>query len=107
MTRYFWKQSFLNFLMILVNFLVALFSLSLSSGVLWVCHTLLSLRFSVILFNMYWGYSCLLMGVLIGVEERMAFIMLVFKYTVAVSISAFVFSEIEAEVERLKISLKS
>ena len=47
------------------------------------------------------------MGVLIGVEERMAFIMLVFKYTVAVSISAFVFSEIGAEVERLKISLKS
>ena len=52
LTRYFWKQSFLNFLMILVNFLVALFSLSLSSGVLLVCHTLLSLRFSVILFNM-------------------------------------------------------
>ena len=37
----------------------------------------------------------------------MAFIMLAFKYSVAVSISAFVFSEIEAEVERLKISLKS
>ena len=52
LTRYFWKQSFLYFLMILVNFLVALFSLRLSSGVLWVCHTLLSLLFSVILFNM-------------------------------------------------------
>ena len=37
----------------------------------------------------------------------MAFIMLVFRYTVAVSISVFVFSEIEAEVERLKISPKS
>ena len=50
--RYFWKQSFLYFLMILVNFLVALFSLRLSSGVLWGFHTLLSLRFYVILFNM-------------------------------------------------------
>ena len=93
--------------MILVNFLVALFSLRLSSDVLWVCHTLLNLRFSVILFNTYWGYSCLLIEVLVGVEERMAFIMLVFKYSVAVSMSAFVFSEIEAEVQRLKISLKS
>ena len=37
----------------------------------------------------------------------MAFIMLVFRYSVAVSISVFVFSEIEAAVERLKISLKS
>ena len=47
------------------------------------------------------------MEVFVGVEERMAFIMLVFKYSVAVSIFAFVFSEIEAEVELLKISLKS
>ena len=31
--------------------------------------------------------------------ERIAFIMLVFKYSMAVSISSFVFSEIEAEVE--------
>ena len=52
LTRYFWKQSFLYFLMDLVNFLVALFSLRLSSGVLWVCHTLLGLCFSIILFNM-------------------------------------------------------
>ena len=37
----------------------------------------------------------------------MAFIMLVFKYSVAVLISGFVFSEIEAEVKRLMISLKS
>ena len=37
----------------------------------------------------------------------MTFIMLVCRYSVAVSISAFVFSEIEAEVERLKISLNS
>ena len=37
----------------------------------------------------------------------MAFIMLVFRYSVGVSISVFVSSEIEAEVERLKISLKS
>ena len=37
----------------------------------------------------------------------MAFIMLVLNYFVAVSISVFVFSEIEAEVEQLKISLKS
>ena len=35
----------------------------------------------------------------------MAFVMLVFRYSMAVSV--FVFSEIEAEVERLKISLKS
>ena len=33
--------------------------------------------------------------------------MLVFKYSVAVSISSFVFSEIEAEIEWLKTSLKS
>ena len=33
--------------------------------------------------------------------------MLVFKYSVAVLIPSFVFSEIEAEVERLKTSLKS
>ena len=33
--------------------------------------------------------------------------MLIFKYSVAVSISSFVFSEIEAEVEWLKTSLKS
>ena len=52
LARYFGKQSFLYFFMILINFLVALFSLRLWSGVLWVCHTLLSLRFSVILFNM-------------------------------------------------------
>ena len=38
--------------------------------------------------------------------ERIAFIMLVFKYSMAVSISSFVFSEIEAEVEWLKTSLK-
>ena len=49
----------------------------------------------------------MLIEVLVGVEERMAFIMLVFRYSVAVSISVFVFSEIEVEVERLKISLKS
>ena len=51
LASYFLKQSFLYFLMILVNFLVALFSLSLSSGVLRACHTHLSLRFFVILFN--------------------------------------------------------
>ena len=37
--------------------------------------------------------------VLVGVGEQIAFIMLVFKYSMAVSISSFVFSEIEAEVE--------
>ena len=41
----------------------------------------------------------MLIEVLVGLEERIAFIMLVFKYSVAVSISSFVFSEIEAEVE--------
>ena len=41
----------------------------------------------------------MLIEVLVGVEERISFIMLVFKYSVAVSISSFVFSEIEAEVE--------
>ena len=41
----------------------------------------------------------MLIEVLVGVKERIAFIMLVFKYSVAVSISSFVFSEIEAEIE--------
>ena len=41
----------------------------------------------------------MLIEVLVGLEERIAFIMLIFKYSVAVSISSFVFSEIEAEVE--------
>ena len=41
----------------------------------------------------------MLIEVLVGVGERIAFIMLVFKYSMAVSISSFVFSEIEAEVE--------
>ena len=41
----------------------------------------------------------MLIEILVGVEKRIAFIMLVFKYSVAVSISSFVFSEIEAEVE--------
>ena len=45
------------------------------------------------------------MEVLVGVEERIAFIMLVFKYSVAVSMSSFVFSETEAEW--LKTSLTS
>ena len=85
--------------MILVNFLVALFSLRLSSVVLWICHTLLSLRFSAIFLNMQWGYSWLLINVLVGMEERIAFIMFVFKYSMAVSISSFVFSEINADVE--------
>ena len=93
--------------MVLDSFLVALFSLRSSSGVQWVCHTLLSLRFSAIFLNMYWGYSCLLMDVFAGVEKRIAFIMLVFKYSVAASISSLVFSEVEAEVVREKISLKS
>ena len=84
--------------MVLDSFLVALFSLRLSSGVLWVCHTLLSLRFSAIFFNMNWGYSCLLMDVFAGVETRIAFIMLAFRYSVAASISSLVFSEVEAEV---------
>ena len=39
------------------------------------------------------------MEVLVGVEERIAFIMLVFKYSVALLISSFVFNEIEAEVD--------
>ena len=109
------NSHYCSFFMVLDSFLVALFSLRLSSGVLWVCHTLLSLRFSVILFNMCllifvgisWGYSCLLIEVLVSVEERIAFIMLVFKYSVAVSISSFVFSKIEAEVVWVKTSLKS
>ena len=91
----------------LVSFIVALFSLRLSSGVLWVCHTLLSLRFSAIFFNMYWGYSRLLMDVFADVEKRIAFIMLVFRYSVAASFSSLVFSEVEAEVVCEKISLKS
>ena len=49
-------------------------------------------------------FSC---DVTVGVEESIAFIMLVFKYSVAVSISSFVFKEIKAEVEWLKSSLKS
>ena len=93
--------------MVLDSFLVALFSLRLSSGVLWVCHILLSLRFSAIFFNMYWGYSWLLMDVIAGVEKRIAFIMLVLRYSVAASISSLVFSEVEAEVVWVKTSLKS
>ena len=46
------------------------------------------------------------MELLVGVGERIAFIMLVFKYFMAISISSFAFSEIEAEVEWLKTSLK-
>ena len=48
---------------------------------------------------MKWGYSWLLIDVLVGIEERIAFIMLVFKYSVAVSISLFVFNEFTADVE--------
>ena len=51
--------------------------------------------------------SCLLMDVFDGVERRIAFIMLVFKYSVAASISSLVFSEVEAEVVCVKTSLKS
>ena len=41
----------------------------------------------------------MLIEVLVGVEKRIEFIMLVFKkYSVAVSMSSIVFSEIEAEV---------
>ena len=63
--------------------------------------------FLLFVFNMYWGYSCLLMDVITGVEKRIAFIMLVFRYSVAASISSLVFSEVEAEVVCVKISLKS
>ena len=93
--------------MVLDSFLVALFSLRLSSGVLWFCHVLLSLRFSAIFLNMYWGYSCLLMDAFASVEKRIAFIMLVFRSSVTASISSLVFSEVEAEVVRVKTSLKS
>ena len=93
--------------MVLDSFLVALLSLRLFSGVLWVCHVLLSLRFSAIFFNMYWGYSCLLMNAFARVEKRIAFIMLVFRYSVAASISSLAFSEVEAKVVRVKTSLKS
>ena len=41
----------------------------------------------------------MLIEVSVGVGERIAFIMLVFKYSVAVSISSLVFSEIKAEDE--------
>ena len=85
--------------MIWVNFSVALFSLRLSSHVLWVCYTLPSLRFPAIFLNMYWVYSWLLIEVLVGVGERIAFIMLVCKHSVAVSVSSFVFREIKADVE--------
>ena len=63
--------------------------------------------FLLFVFNMYWGYSCLLMDVIAGVEKRISFIMLVFRYSVAASISSLVFSEVEAEVVCVKISLKS
>ena len=41
----------------------------------------------------------MLIEALVGVEERIVFIMLVFKYSVAVSISSFIFKEIKADVE--------
>ena len=93
--------------MVLDSFLVALSSLCLSSGVLWVCHTLLSHVFLLFFFNLYWGYSCLLMDVIASVEKRIAFIMLVFRYSVAASTSSLVFSEVEVEVVCVKISLKN
>ena len=49
----------------------------------------------------------MLIEVLVSVEERIAFIMLVFRYSVAASTSSLVFSEVEAEVVCVKISLKS
>ena len=42
-----------------------------------------------------------------GVETRIAFIMLAFRYSVAASISSLVFSEVEAEVKWVKTSLKN
>ena len=47
------------------------------------------------------------MDVFAGVEKRIAFIMLAFRYSVAALISSLVFSEVEAEVVWVKISLKS
>ena len=49
----------------------------------------------------------MLMDVFAGVETRIAFIMLAFRYSVAASISSLVFSEVEAEVVWVKTSLKS
>ena len=63
--------------------------------------------FLLFFFNMYWGYSWLLMDVFAGVETRIAFIILAFRYSVAASISSLVFSEVEAEVVWVKTSLKS
>ena len=40
-------------------------------------------------------------------KERIVFIMLVFKYSVAASISSFVFRDIKADIEWLKTSLKN
>ena len=45
------------------------------------------------------------MDVFAGVETRIAFIMLAFRYSVATSISSLVFSEVEAEVVWVKTSL--
>ena len=47
------------------------------------------------------------MDVFAGVETRIAFIMLAFRYSVAASISSLVFSEVEAEVVWIKTSLRS
>ena len=47
------------------------------------------------------------MDVFAGVETRIAFIILAFRYSVAASISSLVFSEVEAEVVCVKTSLKS
>ena len=63
--------------------------------------------FLLFFFNMCYGYSCLLMDGFAGVEKRIAFIMLVFRYSVAASISSLVFSEVEAEVVCVKTSSKS
>ena len=41
----------------------------------------------------------MLIEIIVGLEKRIAFIIMVFKYSVVVSISSFVFREINAEVE--------
>ena len=63
--------------------------------------------FLLFFFNMYWGYSRLLMDVFAGMEKQIASMMHVFTYSVAASISSLVFSEVEAEVVCVKSSLKS
>ena len=93
--------------MVLDSFLVALFGLRLSSGVLCVCHILLSLRFSAIFFKYVLGVFVIADGRFCRCGDADSVYYARVRYSVAASISSLVFSGVEAEVVWVKSSLKS